>query len=68
MIAVMLKYRNILFEDNILNFFLDKISGKMNCTTLGGSEATESDQTLWQSLDTLVITEIDPDIRDVNRE
>lgn len=63
-IAVMLKYPNIWFEDNVLTLG-DKISGKTNCTALGASESTESAQILQESLDALMISEPDPNIRDV---
>lgn len=66
-IAVMLKYPNIWFEDNVLTF-LDKISRKTNCTALGASESTELAQTLQESLDALVVSEPDPNIRDVNEQ
>lgn len=63
-IAVMLKYPNIWFEDNVLTLG-DKISGKRNCTALGASESTESAQILQESLDALMISEPDRNIRDV---
>lgn len=64
---VLLKYPCICFEDNVLTFS-DKISGKTNCPALGASKSTRSAKTLQEDLDALVISEPDPDIRDVNEQ
>lgn len=66
-IAVMLKYPDIWFEGNILTF-LDKISGKTNCTGLGASESTKSAQNLQESLSVLVVSLSDPNFRGVNTQ
>lgn len=66
-IAMMLKYPNILFEDNVLTLFWIKSVGRKTVPPLEPLKPP-SQTKHWQSSDALVVTEPESNIRDVNEQ